>query len=77
MATAEHRAPKEWARTSDDGDGGADAHDIKSYTVGYVIMLEVVVPVSVFIDRIVSKEQGCAKDMIRNFYALTSTLLNR
>ena len=67
MVTAEHRAPKEWPRTSDDGDGDGDAHDIKRHTVAYVIMSEVVVPVSVFIDRIVSKKLGGAKDMICNF----------
>lgn len=67
MVTAEYKAPKEWPRASEDGDGSGDAHDIKNNIFAYVNIPEVVVPVFVFIDRIVSKELGCAKDMICNF----------
>ena len=29
LVTAEHTAPKEWSRVSDDGHGSGDANDIK------------------------------------------------
>lgn len=29
LVTAEHKAPKEWPRASDDGHGSGDANDIK------------------------------------------------
>ena len=52
------------ARTSDDGDGSGDAHDINNYTFAYIIMPEVVVRVFAFINRVMSEELRCAKDII-------------
>ena len=39
LVTAEHKAPKEWPRASDDGDGSGDANDLTLISLLFTIVI--------------------------------------